>query len=278
DGVRGASLGLMRRTSRAYGLKPTYSALFEIGSYDVYDSTYAPHLFNPGQTTYLTTALGVQKETLVWEYEYTLMATAGAPTIGDYDFTRLTLEFRAGRSLGPARLNFRSLAGGIWSTTSIPSQERFTVAAASSMEYYHRPYLSAEGSLYGLPPEVQKHYHLPGDGNLRGYYDHDYFGVEGLLTTTTELTWPFSFGKVGTLGASLFLDGALLWGDRLEVGDQDFDGDFLMDAGFGLEWSKRLFFGQTFYFRVDLPFYVNVPEEDGSEINFRWVFSFQRGL
>ncbi|GAF78709.1 unnamed protein product, partial [marine sediment metagenome] len=236
--------------------------------------------FDPGRVTAISTMLGVESRTLDWNYKYAFTADAGAPTLGDFDFTRFTFECKANRSFGSWRLNLRSLAGGIWSSGSIPSQERFTVSAAGSMDYFNRPYLSAEGALYGLPMSIQKHYHLPGDGNLRGYYDHGYTGVKGLVTTTTEISRALNFGKVGTLGARLFLDGGALWGDRFDEGldDPGFNGNVLVDFGFGLDWSKRVF-GETLYLRVDLPFYVNEPKEDDSSIDFtRWVFSFQRGL
>jgi hemolysin activation/secretion protein len=279
DGIQGTGASLIRRWSRVYNLEPIYTARFTLNTINAYDTTYAPHLFNQGRVTTISTMLGVERRTLDWNYECTFTADAGAPTpLADFNFTRFTIECKADRRLGAFRLNFRSLAGGMWSTGSIPSQERFTVSAAGSMAYYHRPYLSAKWARNGLPWNIQKRYHLPGDGNLRGYYDHGYYGVESLVTTTTELSRSFSLGKVGTLEARLFLDGGVLWGDRLEEGDQGFDGDVLIDAGLGIEWSKRLF-RRPLYLRVDLPFYVSVPREDGTSIDFtRWVFSFQRGL
>ena len=54
-----------------------------------------------------------------------------------------------------------------------------------------------------------------------------------------------------------------------------------MDAGFGLEWSQRLFW-LDLRLRVDIPFYVNDTDQvsgSGSAIDFnRWVFSFQPSL
>ncbi|MEE9162992.1 MAG: hypothetical protein V3U35_08495, partial [Candidatus Neomarinimicrobiota bacterium] len=275
DGVDGAMVELARTWSRILRVRPVYTARVSLASVDVRDNSYAPHLFDLGRVTTATTVLAVERRTMKWRYDYALAAAAGAPTLGDFDFSRFTFELRANRSIEPWELKLRFLAGGIWSGGPIPNQERFTVATAGSMDSYNRSYLSAEGSLFGIPTDVQGHYHLPGDANLRGYYDMDYFGVERLFSTTLELSRSVKIKRIGTLGGRVFLDAGQLWGDRFALDDSQFDGDLLYDMGFGADWSRRLF-GQQLYFRVDFPF---LRLAGGTDVDFgRWVFSFQRGL
>ncbi|MCH7496791.1 MAG: BamA/TamA family outer membrane protein [Candidatus Marinimicrobia bacterium] len=287
DGLTGGGVTLERNWSRVYNVKPIYTMRFNLATVNAHNTNYAPSLFDKGRVTSATTTLAVRRQTMDWHYDYAFTAAAGAPTVGDFDFSRATFELHAARALSGWQIKFRFLAGSSWSSGDIPNQERFTIAAAGSMDTYNRTYLSAEGALAGLGSDIQGRYHLPGDANLRGYYDAGYFGVHSLLTSTLEVSRSLQFKGLGEFGGRLFLDAGQLWGHRFSSApsDRGFDGDLLADAGLGLDWTRQ-FLGQSLYFRVDFPF-VRLADASGEvadgtsqlDVDFsRWVFSFQRGL
>ncbi|MDP7608971.1 MAG: hypothetical protein QF814_04530, partial [Candidatus Marinimicrobia bacterium] len=165
--------------------------------------------------------------------------------------------------------------GKIWGGDSqLPIQELFTVSGAGSGDTYQKSYLRDQSSFYGNT-YARAHYHLPGDGNLRGFYENTFVGVEQMISTSVEGFLSKNWFKTN-FELSLFTDIGLVNGSKFHVGDNLFDEDVLMDAGFGFRVSKKVL-GKNWFFRVDFPFWMK--EGNISKTDFEnFIFSFQRSI
>ena len=279
DGVSLTTLRVSGEWSKRAFTRPVYHASFGITGYAVYDPSYAPGLFEKGNALIAKTELGVRRQTMIWTYEYSVTAEGAPAKLADTPFTRFNLNFSAARDIGAWHFSSRVLMGGIWSSQTVPLQELYTINGAGSLDTHSKPYLGAKGGLYGLE-DIAGNYHLPGDGNLRGFYDGGFRGVEQIMAATLELERRLTRFNGVDLRLRLFADGGLVWGDRLNAGDAGFDGNLLADAGPGLRISRRLF-GRTHHLRIDLPV-LRLSNDSGSmvtDIDFsRWLFSFQAGF
>ena len=168
-----------------------------------------------------------------------------------------------------------------------PVQDLFSAFGASPREQFNRFYLRSRGAL-----PVETHYHAPGGGNLRGYYDQPELAGKSLLAANLELrkAWQIPvLGKIiapilGRSEVNAFLDAGRL---NLISGNTSKN---LADAGLGLTFNKRVpdawysfFIGTDFTIRLDFPIWVSQPRQrkDGStedNVKFRYVLSFQRAI
>lgn len=277
-GVRYAQMGLQRNWSRTAFLNPTYHASFNIAYLDVYNDTLSA-LFDGGTAIEIESSIGVSRQNMAWRYGYSFDTKTSIP-VGEngHGYAGLTMNFNATRSLGSMRLNLRGFASGVWSKDiTIPPQGRITVASANSMAYFRKAYLRADGALYGLT-DIQSHYHLPGEGNLRGFLTEGLYGVEQMVSVTIELGKQVMRSRLlGSFGARGFVDAGMVWGDQAESFDALFDGTLLIDAGIGIDWTKRIF-NQNIRLRLDIPLVVTGIKNMTSGIADQWIFSFQSSL
>lgn len=201
----------------------------------------------------------------------------------EFDFIRLALKYQLqfGARTKSWRINIRNFLGYIYHDDgSVPLQSQFGIAGGNSHQRFNYFYLRSPGSVpYWLP------YHLPGDGNLRGYHNKFITGAipltaNRLATANIEFihrnvqTLLPKFIRKHVLGINfcLFLDGGGFWDTRLTR-------HALLDAGFGFRYYRKIL-GKQRQLRVDFPIWLSHPNIDSQSPNepplkFRWIVSFQ---
>ena len=166
----------------------------------------------------------------------------------------------------------------------VPGQEGYNIEGNSSNDMLRKNYLVDQ--FYGSET-LFGHYHMPGEGNIRGFVGRSERGAEALVSSTTELSLFKNIAKVDKEAINVefatFIDGGIFW-DRDNVNTSE-NGRVLnpystnrnlADAGMGIRLNTSLF-ERNIYIRLDFPFYIY--DGNSSEINFNnWIFSFQRSL
>ncbi|MBN2185654.1 MAG: hypothetical protein JW746_10030 [Candidatus Krumholzibacteriota bacterium] len=197
----------------------------------------------------------------------------------DHNYEKLTFDMRVWPSRFwpvPIRPKLRLFYGR--ATIDPPVQELFNLAGAGSIDKDDYFWLRSRGAFW---KDQYNNFHIPGDGNLRGYFNGD-FGFKSLFSSNIEVDMPL-FLPVGKelrkqAGAklSLFYDiGKVLGSDRFRsipdpfaesLGSGIFDG-LLQDFGVGVKIWKL---------RADFPLYLSHPELAGDEEkwDFRWTIGF----
>jgi hypothetical protein len=162
-----------------------------------------------------------------------------------------------------------------------PIQYLFHAFDASPSEQFESFYLRSRGA---FPAEA--HYHRPGGGNLRGYFDQPERAGKNLLAANLELRKAMRLPILGRLLApvlgnstmSAFFDGGRL--ENLRDNSQT-----LADAGLGITFNKvvpdkwySFILGTNYTIRLDFPIWVSQPVANENELKFRYVLSFQPAL
>ena len=73
---------------------------------------------------------------------------------------------------------------------------------------------------------------MPGDGNLRGFYDSNFAGVEQMISTSVEGFLSKKWLEI-QFELALFTDVGVVNGSKFSLGDNGFNNETLMDAGLG---------------------------------------------
>jgi hypothetical protein len=131
--------------------------------------------------------------------------------------------------------------------------------------------------------ELFSHYHLAGEGNLRGFVGEGYRGAEALAAMTSEVSLSKTIKKLN-LGVEIaaFVDGGIFWDRYNEVTETietKFNSRILGDAGVGFRFKTDIF-EKDLFLRLDFPFY-KLPDEllENPNIDWnRWIISFQRSI
>ncbi len=251
--------------------------------YLVSDEIYDPHTADLGP--YFGYAVDPQLDVAATRFEAGLRL--GREWFGgEYDYERF--EFNAlihsrpevTRGLDTRLRFFSGFSGG-----GVPTQRKFNLAGAGPMQQEERFWLRSPGAV----PEGL-HYHEPGDGNVRGYFDGT-FGAKKLVAFNAEVgTRVRLFGIEKALGK---LVGAMSWYGFYDAGwilDSSnpiagsarvqalVDGGVLdatlQDAGVGIRSAVAWPFW-NFTWRFDVPFWVSNPEVNGETdtVDFRYLFS-----
>jgi len=127
------------------------------------------------------------------------------------------------------------------------------------------------------------HYHMPGEGNLRGFVGKGERGAEALMATSSEVSIYKNLSKADKadiiLEFAAFIDGGLFW-DRFNTGTKEigtkFNSRTLADGGLGLRLKTDIF-EKDLYLRIDLPFFIH--NNGASSIDKKnWIISFQRSI
>jgi hypothetical protein len=179
-------------------------------------------------------------------------------------------------------LKQRFIGGKIWAgDLGVPGQEGYNIEGNSSNDMLRKNYLVDQ--FYGQE-DLFSHYHMPGEGNLRGFVGKGERGAEALMATSSEVSIYKNLSKADKANIILefaaFIDGGLFW-DRLDkesnlIGST-FNSRTLADAGVGLRLKTDIF-EKDLYLRIDLPFFIH-DNEDSSFDNFEnWIISFQRSI
>ena len=201
----------------------------------------------------------------------------------DFDYVRLALKYQLqfGSRTQSWRINFRNFLGYIaHEKNRVPVQSQFWLAAGNPNQRFDYFYLRSPGALPSWLP-----YHLPGDGNLRGYHNKM---ISGSLPLTTDrlATANIEFVRRNAhyllpkllrkqfsgINFCLFFDAGTFQDDRL-------DANLLFDAGVGLRFYRQIL-GSQRQLRLDFPLWLSHPNIDGASPNesafkFRWIVSFQ---
>ena len=178
-------------------------------------------------------------------------------------------------------LKQRFIGGKIWAgDLGVPGQEGYNIEGNSSNDMVRKNYLVDQ--FYGQE-DLFSHYHMPGEGNLRGFVGKGYRGAEALAAFTSEVSLSKSIKKLN-LGVEFaaFVDGGMFW-DRLNVDTQTIETEFnsrmMGDAGIGIRLNTDLF-EKDLFLRIDFPFYT-LPDKilENPHIDWNhWIISFQRSL
>ena len=210
----------------------------------------------------------------------------GASSLGSnstWEFTRLTATGNYSKSFKKLRFKGRGIVGKIWTDENgVPGQEGYNIEGNSSNDLLRKNYLVDQ--FYGLEigegESLMSHYHMPGEGNLRGFVGKGERGAEALVALSSEASYSKSIKKLN-LDAEFaaFVDGGMFW-DRLDeesgiIGSK-YISRTLADVGIGLRLGTDIF-EKDFFVRIDLPFFTykngNVTIDEKN-----WIFSFQRSF
>jgi hypothetical protein len=167
-----------------------------------------------------------------------------------------------------------------------PIQHLFYAFDATPAEQFESFYLRSKGAV-----PVKMHYHRPGGGNLRGYYDQPERSGKNLLSANLELRKALRLPLIGGLLAPVLGNSTLAaFFDTGRLTDLAGDAQQLSNAGLGITFSKQwpdawytFIIGTDYTFRADFPLWVSEPRfnHDGAQedvFKFRYVLSFQRAL
>ncbi|MDZ7402164.1 MAG: M1 family aminopeptidase [candidate division KSB1 bacterium] len=218
------------------------------------------------------------------QYQYSVRAQISDQLWGsDFNYYRLAFEHQVvmGSIRSNRKLNVRNFLGfAISSQHRVPLQEQFGIAEANASQRFEHYYLSSPGS----KPYWMALY-LPGDGNLRGYFNKLIAGNQSLtseriaavnfelIQRNFQQLFPHQIKTlVQGIDLCLFFDVGRIWDVRLEH-------DFLMDAGIGWRFYQMIF-GKQRTLRLELPLWLSRPRIDRfhppeSRWKFRWIISFE---
>jgi len=281
-GVKELGGEIEKRWNRVYGRTPTHTISAGFYVQPEYDATRAVDLgYNPDGK------LGVGY--LDWSSEIgpVDMNVNGASSLGnlsDWNFNRLTATGSFSVYKKIFRLKQRIIMGKIWTDAKgVPGQEGYNIEGNSSNDLVRKNYLVDQ--FYGL--ELQEgetlisHYHMPGEGNLRGFVGKGERGAEALVAFSSEASISRSIRKLNLkIEFATFIDGGLFW-DREKNDTTELNNYFtkraLGDGGFGLRLKTDIF-EKDIYLRIDFPFFIHDNEASSFDNFENWVISFQRSL
>jgi hypothetical protein len=175
----------------------------------------------------------------------------------------------------------RFYAGKIFNSEDAFIQDLIFLEGANPRERFQKFYLRSDGAL----PE-QLHYHLPGGGNARGFYNQPIFGDQ-ILTLNAEVRKNLGANLLGRKIASILGNpSAAVFADLASMEFLDSSRDLFVDAGFGLRfqnllpdnWYTIFTGGRNTTLRIDFPIWVNQPLPDENPLRFRWVIGFEQAI
>ncbi len=219
------------------------------------------------KTDLFATSISVLGETSMWG--------------SDFDYQKLTFDARitpARRYPLPVKPYLRFFLGH--SAVDPPLQEMYNLAGAGPLDKERYFWLRSVGA---FPEDYYGNFHVPGDANLRGYYDGD-FSFKRIFSSNIELDLPFPLP--GGRGLRRLLDQRLYlfydWGKVLSEHPMEFlpaamraaldptvfDG-YISDFGVGISVWKLT---------AEFPLYLSNPEISGEEEQWdlRWTVGFKR--
>ncbi|MCG8606121.1 hypothetical protein MJD09_14170, partial [bacterium] len=175
----------------------------------------------------------------------------------------------------------RFYAGRLFDSKDAPIQAMLFLNGANPREQFKRFFLRSNGS---IPEEL--HYHLPGGGNLRGYYNQPLMGDQ-IIAVNFEFRQQLSQGQIGRkLHSVLGRTSVVAFADLAEMEFLDSMEKFFANAGVGLRFEKVLpdnwytiiTTGRRVTLRLDFPFWVSEPLNGEDAFHFRWVFGLEHPI
>jgi len=272
-GVKELGGEVEKQWDRVYGRTPTHTISAGFYVQPAYDSTRAVNLGYDSNGK-----LGVGYLNWSSEIGSVDMNVNGASSLGnlsDWNFNRLTVTGNLSASKKMFRLKQRIIVGKIWTDTKgVPGQEGYNIEGNSSNDMVRKNYLVDQ--FYGQE-DLFSHYHMPGEGNLRGFVGKGERGAEALAAFSSEASIPRSIKKLNfNIEFAAFVDGGVFW-DRFEKIETKFNSRTLADGGVGLRLKTDIF-EKDLYLRIDLPFFIHDNEGTSFDNFENWIISFQRSI
>lgn len=199
----------------------------------------------------------------------------------DFNYERSTLEARlwpARRYPLPVKPSVRFFLG--YSSIDPPLQEMFNLAGAGVLDRERYFWLRSVGA---FPKDHYSNFHVPGNGNLRGYYNGD-FCFRRLFASNIEMSFPLplplgkKLSRIIDRKLYMFFDWGRVFDQKPLEGlpptmrggfDEDFFNDVIYDFGVGISiWRIT----------AEFPFYISHPKLTGDEEKWdlRWTIGINR--
>tara|TARA_B110000037_G_scaffold38895_1_gene47973 strand:- start:80 stop:2992 length:2913 start_codon:yes stop_codon:yes gene_type:complete len=274
---------LEKKWNKVYGSTPTQT--YSIGFYlqPKYDGLRSQAL---GYDELHSKKLGVgylDFSTTIGVSSLEINSATSLGALSDWNFNRFTFESYTSFSKVLSRhnktkpdknkiklnLKNRFIVGKIWSDKAgAPSQEAFNIEGNSSNEQLRKRYIVDQ--FYGNT-DLFNHYHLSGDGNLRGFTGMSLENADALVSTSNELGFFTTMPKINLSTEIIaFADGGVF------LNEDPFKKRYLGDAGFGVRFDTS-FFEKDIYIRLDFPFIIYDNNSLSLDWN-NWIFSFQKSI
>ena len=293
-GVKHYGGALEKKWSRVYGTTPSH--IYTGGFYiqPEYDSKRAEPL---GYDTNGKLAVGYLKwKSGVGSLNFNLNLSTSFLPYSTWSFNKITSEinYKYKKNLASRdkkqsysirdftlHFNHRIIIGKIWSgQKGVPGQEGFNIEGNSANDMFEKDYLVDQ--FYGQK-SLFTHYHLPGEGNIRGFSGQGKTGADVLISTSNEISIIKDFAKRNNLPFNIeiasFMDYGIFWNKPLRSIsslENNYGKRIFADAGIGIRFDTEML-GKNIYVRLDFP--ILMYSQSDVQINYNtWVFSFQRSL
>jgi hypothetical protein len=232
-------------------------------------TVYVP-TWSPGKVTRLVLDFLVNPRGMTWQSEWELKFQWNSPQLGgDYDFYRIQARAVFRKNLLGLGWKIRTFGAVLPEDKEVPLQDLVYAYGASPFEAYSDHFARSRDA---LPDWLN--YHVPGGGNLRGYFDH-FAGYRKLIAMNVELQKSLRFGfrkPISEIQLALFGDAGHVW-----LPDRPGRTNRLGDLGFGIRVIRSGFF-LPFTIRVDFPVYVTDPPAGQDRLHFRWILALSRAF
>ena len=273
-----------KKWSKTYGKSPYH--VNKAGFYMQPNvDTLRTNLYDPGKLAVVYLKHKVYNNNV----EFTSEVSSSVNPYSDWSFNRVTFSstfklsdpFSVNNILKYAGFTYggyrgRLFVGKIWTNEQgVPNQEAYNIEGNSSADMFRLSYLRNEDSFFGLN-NFNNNYHLPGDGNIRGFLNLNENSADAGASVSGEI---FMINKrVDVLG---YLDDRSISFELAAFADAGAfyaHGDIrnIADAGLGIRFKSN-FYNKPLYLRIDFPFMLL---KNGESINNSrsWVVSFQTGV
>jgi len=280
-GVKEIGGEIEKKWNRAYGRTPTHN--FSLGFYvqPQYNFTYAKKL---GYNSDGKLGVGyIDWSSKIGPFSFSVNGASSLGNLSDWNFTRMTTTAYFSKSFKKFSFNNRSIMGKIWAGSSgVPGQEGYNIEGNSSSDLLRKNYLVDQ--FYGIEifdgDSLISHYHMPGEGNIRGFVSENRRGADALIAQSSELSISQSFYKIN-FQFTIFGDVGIFWDENRAIwrpidNPSKYFERVLGDLGLGTRIKTKLF-EKDLFLRVDLPFFIYDDGVIRIEKN-NWIFSFQRSL
>ncbi len=284
EGRQGASLELSKIRRKSLYDPFAHTITLGLSYHELTDEEYVrPFTYEKGMNFKGKIALAFEPETdifasrLSFSLERTLWGS-------DFDTEKLNVSLALSPGLRsdflPVKPHLRFFLGR--AMNDAPVQERFQLAGAGTLAKENRFWLRSVGA---WPADYYGNFHVPGDANLRGYFDGT-FAFKQIFSSNVELELPFpillplSRPLARALDRKLYLffdwgkvldarplEGLAPW-ERSAFDENYFDG-ILLDSGVGVSIWKLT---------AEFPLYLSHPALVGQDEKWdlRWTIGFER--
>ena len=248
--------------------------------------TLRTNLFDPGKLAVAYLKYKINNKLIDFESEI----SSSVDPYSDWSFSRITFVSSVNSSKSFSTENLvkkfigfsfggyrgRMFAGKIWTDKmGVPNQEAYNIEGNSSADMFRLSYLRDEESFLGFN-EINKNYHMAGEGNIRGFASQNEKGADAVGSVSSEIFMVnkqadgkgFLEDRPISVELAFFVDAGIFYNNGSTRK--------LADTGIGIRLSTTVY-EKPLYLRLDFPF---ILFKDGNRIiNDRgWIISFHRGI